>query len=360
MRKQNKYFQTIKKKNGKIKYIGNGGGENIPVDLISNIPPENQASSAFDPMVPATFNGGLYAHGPQFNGPWGNIPGPATTDFQINKNLRSAAGPVDSLVQYPGTGHVGNNYQAMNGINWYNDTGELNPGQFQLQGPNCNIKQVGGTRKKKKNKKKKKKSVQKGGVANYPIDLMSNIPPSQQASSPFTAMPPPDFNAGLYANGPQYNGPWGAIPVTPTTQGYTDNFKSAVPPPGAELQMPGTARLGNNYQAMVGVNWYNNTGNENPGQFQIQCVNGGKKNSKRVNKKNYKKSRKQNGGTNQTKYIIQTTSGSTPESNAHIQKLTQLGANNKEQASYDSLDAVATTPVISPANGVTFSWAMNK
>merc|ERR1711934_278998 len=222
-------------------------------------------------MPPADFNGGLYANGAQFNGPWGNLPGPATTDFQINKRLESAAGPTDSLVQYPGTAHLGNNYQAMNKINWYNDTGALNPGPFQIQCPNC---QTGGSKKKKRNNKKKSRKNRKGGGQNYPIDLLSPIEPADQASSPYTKMVPPSFNAGLYANGPQFNGPWGNIPVTPTTQGMTNNLKSALPPPGAETQMPGTGRLGNNYQAMEGVNWYGNTGKLNPGPYQIQCVKG--------------------------------------------------------------------------------------
>ena len=325
--KRNKFFDKVEIENGKIKYFGKGGGNNIPINLESKIPPSEQSSNAFTAMPPGDYNGGLYANGAQFNGPWGNIPGPATTDYQINNRLISANPPKDALVQYPGTAHLGNNYQAMNGINWYNNTSGENPGPFQIQCPNC---QVGGKRKKSKNKK--------GGSKNYPINLLSQIPAQLQNKNAFTLMPSPDFNGGLYANGAQFNGSWGNIPVPPTVQGMTNNLKSAQPPPGAELQMPGTARLGNNYQAMKGVNWFNDTSEINQGPFQIQCTKGGKKSKK----KKSKKKKKQKGGNKREEYVIQTTAGATPESNASIQKLTQLGADNLEQTRYDNTESSDT------------------
>ena len=132
----NYFFDKVKIKNGKIKYFGRGGSQNKPIDIQTTISPINQSTNASTAMPDSSINGGLYANGPQFNGPWGNIPGPATTDYQINQNLKSANGNPNSLVQYPGTGRLGNNYQAMEGINWYTDTAKTNPGPFHIQCPN--------------------------------------------------------------------------------------------------------------------------------------------------------------------------------------------------------------------------------
>ena len=133
----------------------------------------------------------------------------------------------------------------------------------------------------------------KGG--NYPVDVVSSIPPSNQWSNPYVSSPPPSYNAGLYgasigqdpltANGPQFNGPWGNVPVTPTTTNMINkNLVSAEPPPGATQQYVGTNRQGNNFTAMPGINWYNTTNQSNPGPFNLKCptnLKGGKKKSKK-------------------------------------------------------------------------------
>lgn len=78
--------------------------------------------------------------------------------------------------------------------------------------------------------------------------------------NPYTEIPPSPPNGGLYG-GPQSVKPWANIPVTPTTTNLINNvLKQANPPPGAELHYPGTNRLGNNYQAMPGIYWYNPDG----------------------------------------------------------------------------------------------------
>jgi len=138
----------------------------------------------------------------------------------------------------------------------------------------------------------------KGGNRNYPVDVKSNIPPSKQWTNPDTIAPEPQYNGGVFI-GPQAYGPWGTIPVTPTTtEMIHNNLQSANPPPGATVQYPGTDRLGNNFIAMPGIDWYANTTNMNPGPFRIkgtscpppnQC-GGRKKNKIHKRKFNHKKS----------------------------------------------------------------------
>merc|ERR1711934_152908 len=132
----------------------------------------------------------------------------------------------------------------------------------------------------------------KGG--NYPVDVSSTVPPSNQWSNPYVSSPPPSYNGGLYgasigqdpltATGPPFNGPWGNIPVTPTTTNMINkNLVSAEPPPGATQQYIGTNRQGNNFTAMPGINWYNTTNKSNPGPFNLKCPNnlkGGNKKKK--------------------------------------------------------------------------------
>ena len=156
----------------------------------------------------------------------------------------------------------------------------------------------------------------KRGGGNPPVDIKSNISPLKQWSNPFTSAPEPSYNGGLY-KGPRFNGPWGNIPVTPTTTNMiNNNLKSADPPPGATTQYPGTNRPGNNFIAMPGVNWYNNTTQSNPGGFRLKCTQGGAKSKKKkvsqkklskkkINKKklskNNKKKLSKNNKKNRTK-----------------------------------------------------------
>ena len=88
-----------------------------------------------------------------------------------------------------------------------------------------------------------------------PVDIENAIPMEKRWRINKQA-PSPTHNAGLYS-GPAFNGPWGNIPVVPTTANLiNNNLRSANPPPGATTQYPGTNRLGNNYIAMPGVYWY--------------------------------------------------------------------------------------------------------
>lgn len=102
-----------------------------------------------------------------------------------------------------------------------------------------------------------------------------SVPPNMQWSGPNISAPPPQYNAGLYT-GPQFNGPWGAIPVTPTTTNMiNNNLASANPPPGALTQYPGNNRLGNNWIGMTGVDNYISSSEVNFGPFEINCTNPG-------------------------------------------------------------------------------------
>jgi len=108
---------------------------------------------------------------------------------------------------------------------------------------------------------------QRGG--SLPVDLPTAVPPTQQWSGPQEAAPPPAYNAGLYTGAP-FAGPWGNVPVTPTTSHHINkNLASAEPPPGATFQYPGTNHSGNNFSTMPGVNWFQNGTN---GPYRIQCA----------------------------------------------------------------------------------------
>merc|ERR1711871_972207 len=114
---------------------------------------------------------------------------------------------------------------------------------------------------KKKSILKKFKS-KKQIAGDYPINLPSNIPSQLQSSSPMHKLPDPPPNGGLYTGAP-FNGPWGNIPVSPSTDSMINkNLVSANPPPRSNTQYPLTVRAGNNYQAMDGIKWYepNNKG----------------------------------------------------------------------------------------------------
>lgn len=98
------------------------------------------------------------------------------------------------------------------------------------------------------------------------IDEVGTVAPELRASGPNEAMPQAPPNGGLYG-GPQSSKPWANIPITPTVANLIHyNLKSANPPPGATEQYPGTQRMGNNYQAMPGVGWYN------PKLFSLQTL----------------------------------------------------------------------------------------
>ena len=106
-----------------------------------------------------------------------------------------------------------------------------------------------------------------------PVDPPSSVPPQLRWNSPNEIMPTPTYyNAGLYT-GESFKGPWGNIPVAPTTTNMIqNNLRSANPPPGAIYQYPGTNRLGNNYIAMPGVYYYKQGPPGNEGPFNIKVT----------------------------------------------------------------------------------------
>ena len=83
------------------------------------------------------------------------------------------------------------------------------------------------------------------------------VAPEKRDFDPNTAIPEGLPNGGLYG-GPQSTEPWANIPITPSgTNLIHYNLRSANPPPGATEQYIGTDRIGNNYNPMIGVYWYN-------------------------------------------------------------------------------------------------------
>lgn len=97
-------------------------------------------------------------------------------------------------------------------------------------------------------------SHQKGS---YQTITKGLVQPEKRDFDANTAIPESSPNGGLYG-GPQSTEPWANIPVTPSgTNLIHYNLRSANPPPGATEQYVGTDRLGNNYNPMIGVYWYN-------------------------------------------------------------------------------------------------------
>lgn len=106
----------------------------------------------------------------------------------------------------------------------------------------------------------------------YPTDLKSEIPMHLRASGINDRIPTPVPNGGLY-NAPQATGPYASIPVAPTGTNMTYyNLRSANPPPGAITQFQGTNRLGNNYTAMPGVYWLNDSQNDHQHKYRIHVT----------------------------------------------------------------------------------------
>lgn len=106
----------------------------------------------------------------------------------------------------------------------------------------------------------------------YPVEIETNVPLHMRSSDINSSIPPSPANGGLFG-GPQAVGPYASIPVIPTTTNYIHyNLQSANPPPGANVQYPGTNRLGNNYIAMPGVYWANIKSKGMDSKFNIKVV----------------------------------------------------------------------------------------
>ena len=107
---------------------------------------------------------------------------------------------------------------------------------------------------------------------NIPVDLNSEVPLRERWNCHQTRAPQPVPNGGLFG-GPQAMGDYASIPVIPTTTNMIHhNLRSANPPPGAINQYPGTNRDKNNYVAMPGVYWYNDTHPVNKGPFSVKVI----------------------------------------------------------------------------------------
>lgn len=125
-------------------------------------------------------------------------------------------------------------------------------------------------KKKQLNKKTINKNKKGGNRENTPVTIKTNVPETLQWNNPNQTAPEPQYQGGIYT-GPQAYGPWGVIPVTPTTSNIIhNNLDSASPPPGGNIQYPGTNHLGNNYSSYPGIEWYNDTTSFNPGPFRIK------------------------------------------------------------------------------------------
>lgn len=119
----------------KNKYRGDypvNSGPNPPLVLLKSNMQEMEWMPGDDnkelPVVPP--NGGLYG-GPQSTKPWANIPLPADGSYLINKNLPKNTAP-GANVQYVGGNRLGNNYQRMDGVYWFNPNDKN--GKYMIKG----------------------------------------------------------------------------------------------------------------------------------------------------------------------------------------------------------------------------------
>ena len=97
----------------------------------------------------------------------------------------------------------------------------------------------------------------------------------QYEVNPWSPVPPPKLNGGLYTGEPfMKDAPWANIPVRPTTAYMTNqNLRSSsIVPIGALFQMTAGYRMGNNSDdLMPGVTRF--TGDQNFGPFKdVLCL----------------------------------------------------------------------------------------
>jgi hypothetical protein len=108
----------------------------------------------------------------------------------------------------------------------------------------------------------------------YPIDVQSQVQPELRGQGPNIQVPSGRPNGGIY-RGPQID-KWFVPQPLPATTTYFNQVllrnSDPAPPPGATQQYPGNTRLGNNYVAMPGVNWYNSAYPRNNGPYSIKVM----------------------------------------------------------------------------------------
>lgn len=122
------------------------------------------------------------------------------------------------------------------------------------------------------------KLKQRGG--GIPYNINSDIHPYNQWSNPYTSVPNPQPNLGLYG-GPDVLGNH----IVPTTSNLINNqLQSANPPVEALTQYVGSNRLGNNFRATPGVNWYVDSNPELKHNILCTSSKGGSR-KKKANKK---------------------------------------------------------------------------
>jgi hypothetical protein len=120
------------------------------------------------------------------------------------------------------------------------------------------------------------KKISSRPAEDYPIDVLSSVPPLLRASNPNEALPKPWPNGGLFS-GPEPTPGCGyeAIYVPANSAYYINqNLRSANPPPGAIYQYVSFTREGNNLGSQPGVYWLNDGNNKYPAdnRYMIRFV----------------------------------------------------------------------------------------
>ena len=84
----------------------------------------------------------------------------------------------------------------------------------------------------------------------------SNIPPHHRDYSPYSQMPAPLPNGGIF-RGPQSNKPWAHVPTPATATNHTTELLKSANPPEEAIKHIQQARIGNSYVAQPDTYWYN-------------------------------------------------------------------------------------------------------
>ena len=199
---------------------------------------------------------------------------------QVNMNALNNMNQVNALNNM-------NNMNNMNKVNALNNINQVNMNQVNMNALNNmnNMNQVNALNNMNQVNALNQTSItgmnamepltkECYNYSDYPIDVNSQLQPELRGEGPNVQVPSERPNGGIY-RGPQSDKWYVPKPIPSTTTYFNQVLlrnSDPAPPPGATEQYPGNTRLGNNYVAMPGVNWYNSAYPRNNGPFSIKVM----------------------------------------------------------------------------------------
>ena len=202
-----------------------------------------------------------------------NQVNPLNNMNQVNMNQVNALNNMNqvNMNQVNMNGMNNMNQVNMNQVNALNNMNQVN----QVNGMN-NVNQVNAMNQNSITGMNAMEPLTKEcyNYSDYPIDVNSQLQPELRGEGPNVQVPSERPNGGIY-RGPQSDKWYVPKPIPSTTTYFNQVLlrnSDPAPPPGATEQYPGNTRLGNNYVAMPGVNWYNSAYPRNNGPFSIKVM----------------------------------------------------------------------------------------